>query len=860
MTTTVLGRRAGPVLLALLVSACGSDGGDGGGGTGGSPSGDEVRDRLAALGVDVEETPRLDDDAEPLPDDYSPFGSAQSFDTIEEILLVGPQFENSSSVFTIYELQSQNDRPIYAKENFFTPSPSETPWATSTGAVPGNLRATAAGDIDGDGLDEVAVLYRQGAAGAVTLITYEENVSSGVIGFAPDQSLVVSNEPIVSLSLEAGDFDSDGFSDFAVGLGLASEARVLFVENVDGALELGSTVKTLPQAAANSEISLSMSSGNLDYDAGNELVVVVNELFDASGSENGAARYFIIDDANASYSDVQNNLIRATLAEVNRTAIVADVTTGDIDGDNVDEVVFGGLQGFDPNGTCGYRYLLVALDDIKRGIVPLGGFDLVPSIHGGCSGASPGKLRYVHVNALDLDGDGLPEIQANQYVFDDFASAAPFTQYQWGFDEDDAPLFARIPDGSLFASSDGFTGRFDRDTSTMMAGDATADGRQNIVFYSQSTNRLETWGLSNPDSGDPPLTDPIFEGDWRLMNALTVQDPGPDPVRPIIIDCNVNYDSVAVRFSEGEYKLIFTEPIIIAALAAAPCAEDLAQNPDACRTSFGEATSTTVTEEKVYSVRASATVGFETEFSAFGVKVTGVELLATLQGRAAKIRSNAYQVTKRIVYTTGPIEDTVIFTTIPLDQYTYEITSHPDPELVGSKVVISLPREPIEVQVERDRYNANVVTGGPVIDELVLSHTPGVLSSYPSASDKDALLSEFEGFEFGPAAVGNSGGSSSLSINVATETGEGQNYGVDFDFNAKGTVGSVVAGFGVGYSQDRTVLITHGEESEYTGTVSDINLPTDEFGPNRYSWGIFTYVFDDPVSAQQYEIVNYWVE
>ena len=171
MTTTVLGRRAGPVLLALLVSACGSDGGDGGGGTGGSPSGDEVRDRLAALGVDVEETPRLDDDAEPLPDDYSPFGSAQSFDTIEEILLVGPQFENSSSVFTIYELQSQNDRPIYAKENFFTPSPSETPWATSTGAVPGNLRATAAGDIDGDGLDEVAVLYRQGAAGAVTLLS-----------------------------------------------------------------------------------------------------------------------------------------------------------------------------------------------------------------------------------------------------------------------------------------------------------------------------------------------------------------------------------------------------------------------------------------------------------------------------------------------------------------------------------------------------------------------------------------------------------------------------------------------------------------------------------------------------------------
>ena len=96
-------------------------------------------------------------------------------------------------------------------------------------------------------------------------------------------------------------------------------------------------------------------------------------------------------------------------------------------------------------------------------------------------------------------------------------------------------------------------------------------------------------------------------------------------------------------------------------------------------------------------------MGFETEFSALGVKVSGVEVLGTLQGRAAQITSEAYQVTKRIVYTTGPIEDTVIFTTIPLDQYTYEVTSHPDPELIGSKVVISLPREPIEVQVEREQ-------------------------------------------------------------------------------------------------------------------------------------------------------------
>ncbi len=840
-----------------LISACG---GGGGSSAGGSSTGDEVLDKLINLGVPVEITPRLDDDSEALPEDYSPFGSAQSFDTIEEILLIGPQFNNSSSQMTIYELQSQNNRPIYAKEDFFTPNQTQTPWSNSVGASPGNLRVAAATDIDGDGLDEVVILFRESGQSTIMLQTYQESISGGVIGFTPDQSFAISSDPANDLSLVAGDFNGDGLSEFVVGLTFDTAARLLFVSNSNGILDMSAVTKTLPQAVSNSQIQLSMASGNMDYDAGNEFVVVVNELFQANNNDAGSARYFIFDDADNNHASIADNLIRATLSQVNRTAIVADVSTGDIDGDNVDEILFAGLQNFDPNGNCGYRYLLVALDDIKRNNVPLGGLDLVPNIHNGCSNGSPGELRYVHINTLDLDGDGLPEIQANQYLFDDFVNAAPWTQYAWGLDSNDQPIFAVIPDSSLFASASGFSGRFALDNSSMMVGDVTADGRQNVVFYSQATNRLETWGLSNPDPGGAPLSAPIFDKDWRLMNALPIQSPGSEPIRPHLLASNVNHDSLALRFSEGEYQLIFTEPVIIAALAAAPCDTDKGQSLDACRTSFGTASSTSTSVEDVLSVRASASVGFEAEFSALGVKVTGVEVLATLQAHASLIKSRAYTVTKRIVYTTGPIEDTVIFTTIPLDQYTYEITSHPDPELIGSKVVISLPREPIEVQVERERYNANVVTGGPVIDASVFSHTPGISSSYPRSADKDSLLSSFTGFDLGPQSVGNSGGNSSLSINVATESGVGVGYGVDFDLAVKGTVATVVAGFSVGFSADKTLQIIHGNESEYTGVVADMNLPTAEFGQSRYSWGLFTYLYEDPVSTQQYEVVNYWVE
>ena len=72
---------------------------------------------------------------------------------------------------------------------------------------------------------------------------------------------------------------------------------------------------------------------------------------------------------------------------------------------------------------------------------------------------------------------------------------------------------------------------------------------------------------------------------------------------------------------------------------------------------------------------------------------------------------------------------------------------------------------------------------------------------------------------------------------MATESGLGVGYGVDYDLTVKGTVGVVVAGFGVGWSADRSVQIIHGEESEYAGSVADMDVPTEQFGQNSLLLG-----------------------
>jgi len=829
------------IFLSFTLTACGGGGGESG------PSDDPVADSLTSLGVDIATTPRKADKETTVPEDYSPFGSSSSFAQFDELLLLGFPLAASSgfsSELTVLELDRIGNgvSASYDTDVLFAPDPALTPWALSVGESPAALRVAARGDFDLDGLEELAVVYRKTGQSTIELQIYEDQTKS----FAEGQTLVLSSEPVNSLAIASGDFNGDGYADLVVGLVSDSGASLLFLDNDNGSLALSTMSKHLPRAFPGSEVSLVIESGNLDYDPSHELVVLVNEIFRQAGAgtpESGTTRYFLFDDGKKAHAEIGSALVQADLNTVNRTAIVADVSLGDVDGDNIDEIVFAGLTHFDPNGLCSYNYLLLVLDDLVRDRLPLGATEHQPDIHGACA-AAKGVLRFVHVNTPDLDGDGVAEIQANELLFEDFSQFSPWTRVV-----DSADAIAVIPDESLFASNEGFAGRFNQRNSTMVVADLTSDERQEIIVYSQATNSLEVWGLSNPGM------------QWGMLKSIPVAAPSSDgELRPLLLPINVNHDSLAISFDEGEHRLIYTEPVLIAALAAAPCYQNRGQNLDACRTSFGTAKSTTVQTEDTFTVTAGVTVGFEAEFSPLGVKASGIEMLGTLKAHASRIQSEAYTLTKRITYTTGPVEDTVIFTTIPLDQYTYTILSHPDdPELIGSKVVVSMPRSPIELQAERGYYNANVVPGGPLIDSSVFSHVVGDPASYPSERTKNSLLSQFDGYDFGtPATVGPGGGLTTQEINVATESGVGSAYGVDFEFEVKATVGVVVAGFSVGVGSESSLQILHGKESEYTGTVA--NLPADNVASDAYNWELFTYVKDNHRSGQQFEVVNYWTE
>ena len=143
------------------------------------------------------------------------------------------------------------------------------------------------------------------------------------------------------------------------------------------------------------------------------------------------------------------------------------------------------------------------------------------------------------------------------------------------------------------------------------------------------------------------------------------------------------------------------------------------------------------------------------------------------------------------------------------------------------------------------------------IDASVFGHVAGQPRSYPSAPEKDALIAGQPELFNGPIDVGQGGGHSEVEINVATALGGGIAYGVERELEVKGTAANVTLGFTVGNSIEASLQISHGTESYYAGSVS--NISAERYSPGTaYRFGLMTYIHDGP--RQSFEVLNYWVQ
>jgi len=160
-----------------------------------------VADVLDKLNVDTTETPRVDSDGDELPSNYAPFGTKVSTNRFAELALIGVPVDDASAV-----------------------------------------RSAAAADFDGDGLDEIAVVYQ--LDGDVELIFIDDADA----GYAISSPTRVDRETVQGIFIAAADFDGDVDVDLAVGLvSTLGDAEINIVDNTGGGFAYNGVRVAIPR-------------------------------------------------------------------------------------------------------------------------------------------------------------------------------------------------------------------------------------------------------------------------------------------------------------------------------------------------------------------------------------------------------------------------------------------------------------------------------------------------------------------------------------------------------------------------------------------------------------------------------------
>jgi len=784
-------------------------------GAGSACASDPVCAALNGLGVDTTKTPRVGPTGDALPASFNPFGGkVTALYPKEELYLGGLKLAGTTKTSAIVERHA--DEPGDPANNVMFQAADD--WTQAA------LHSAVAGDFDGNGRQEIAGVYVKDGSIWLHLIGDEKSK------FATEEVLLGAYE-VSALSAVAGDFDGDGKDELAIAIAQTTGTKLLFADDAGTLFKIdGTLTKSIARDTAGSTLSFRLAAGNLDYDEAKELVLVTNEAVGPYENGQGSAHYFVYDDQSTKFAAQKDGNVQGKDGSL-FSALVAAPAVIDVDADGVGEVLLAGLTSKDFYGPV--EMILVALDDAAHHFAPLAAKhtsdyrDLTEQ-------ASVPRYENVVINGLDLDGDLAQDIQVNQTVFSNFAkSAAPFSK-----------LYEI--DGEEFQGKSSF--EFRADNATIAVGDINGDKHDDIIALSYDRERVMVWGYRSLSADKKPVFGQI---DSLAVVKTDVGWKG----TPMLVPVNVDDDTSLLSFTEAKSDFVFTEPVVIAAIAAPPCQNGVGQLLDACQTSFGSAQTQQISKENSVTVSASVSAGVSFEDRTFTQSAIDIEATATLAATAT--RGTSYSLEKSVTFTTGSMEDAVVFTTIPYDRYTYTIISDPHPELVGQTTTISVPREPITLMVERSFYNEHVVAGAAKIDDAVFQHTIGDRKTYPTPSNRDQLLSLYKGISSNEVTVGQGTGQIGVGLNVSSEISSGQELELGYEMSVKLTAGGVMGGFTVGASAASNLTVVSGKSTSYSGSVGAIDAA--HFAQNQYNFGLFTYPYKTS-SGVEFEVLNYWVK
>ena len=323
---------------------------------------------------------------------------------------------------------------------------------------------------------------------------------------------------------------------------------------------------------------------------------------------------------------------------------------------------------------------------------------------------------------------------------------------------------------------------------------------------------------------------------------------------------NTDNDTTILRYT-GEHYYTYADPEVLAVLASPPYYADLANGDDDSQmiessTSYGTTKGSGSGTSHSNSFSVGVYTSWEKTWSILGVELASAEaefsINNTFTWETQKTSSLEYEVT----YSTMAGLDTVVLYSMPIETYVYEATM---PDGTTQTMTVNIPYEPSVQTISLEKYEEIRAAYSDILPDVssALTHTVGDPGSYASSiSSLPAGRTQTLVYNGSPSTIGQgSQNTQEQSIAMTSEEENSFNYEFAVETKAGAGMGGVKVGVTAGYSHGAGKVHISTAGSSYTGTMNGLPTQAEGYG-YTFNWRLVGFLYQDRYPVVTYLVTN----
>ncbi len=312
---------------------------------------------------------------------------------------------------------------------------------------------------------------------------------------------------------------------------------------------------------------------------------------------------------------------------------------------------------------------------------------------------------------------------------------------------------------------------------------------------------------------------------------------------------NTDEDTAYLKYNQNHY-FIYSNPKVLAVLASSPYFEDLMNRDDLSGAYIQSETSYAKTEGSSdgavasTSIWAGAYASLEQDITIFGIKIGSIEASSTIKAKFTYEFEMNSTLEQTVAYSTSVGADAVVLYSIPTVVYEYTAYT-PDGKggYNAQAMTITSPHTAAIQVMDLETYEeiAKDYDDLPKIAGNIMTHTLGDPSTYPTSTKgyEDAIV-----WNGNYAAVGYTdapnGQNITQTIDMSTEYSHAFVFSSEAEYTAGIGAGCVTVGVVAGGEAGAGYVMTSTSGSSYTASMQNMPIEAKEFGYG-FSWKLFAY-------------------